>query len=53
MPKAKPASRDTRRQKAGKTLQGAIRKDQPAEERPTVGKPVVVPAVDARQAGKN
>ena len=53
MPKAKSASRDTRSQRAAKTLQRAIRKDQPAEDRPTVGKAVIVPADDARQAGKN
>jgi hypothetical protein len=50
VPKPQP---DKRTDKAAKAIQRAIRKDNPAKEPPTVGKPVIIdPPDEARPAVK-
>ena len=46
MPKPTHGQSDKRAAKAGRAVQRAIRKDNPAKEPPTVGKPVIIDPPD-------
>jgi hypothetical protein len=45
-PVPKPTPPDKQAAKAGKAVQRAIRKDNPAKEPPTVGKPIIIDPPD-------